>query len=767
MHTNCSNAGGVSERTNSTLGSSTSVKVEPFVWDQPIDPDCLDDAEKETLLYNYGLIKRPGWKNRRVDEVTYCGDCGYEHKVSLDINSIELRKHLEKFKECLGKYQLSSEQIEDRVRDASRKIPIGELEKKSLLYDLDLRNAQGTSQHLLARHHSYLMEMSILQGCLLKYHEMQKEYRALSCNNQASSEKKKLIDENYPELSKIFQEEQTIMLPSPQMLKILEQCVTAKDVSELAKDGAADPTIDDLFKFLENEMARLTDIEKETWGCIEKIYEFKVLLHTYTICWLPLVELDPLTTKEDTLLKLRYAKIIDLFASIVFKPRKRRFLIALLLSLVLSWFCLPALLPIFDALFGTVLKSLEPGFLQSHLPDLDPLLQMIHPALAHLLYNGLAVSQTFLYPVFAFLLEEVLPVLVYLIYLGIVATSFYFLFSSHLVRYGNTIFGCIVEWPMNRIGSAETEHFTFRAPDGTVIWPLSEEYLRSTSTYCPSLIGKFKKRLPIYWNWFFAPAKRKACDMLCIFDASCSSDASHAIAEGSLTPEHVALRTQAKWNTTDLQGILSDTGEPGHQSGQLPYKKEENHTYKLPLLMAPKLGKRALSFALTPLVILAALIIMNLINLLPSKTEVEPDVLSISSSALVALASVIGPGLYSSSEEEPFIRRRFSGLSRAFWRLSVAIALIGPVFMALGGPESWTHYFKTALLLLVPLSLFSGSWYLIHFRFGKWLNKYVSPKDKTEGCLTNKFKRVEVIFCSRRWSDSKPSKVGEDPSIKS
>jgi hypothetical protein len=570
-------------------------------------PLCPETRLIDSAIYWYELVKRPGWRNRRVESVTYLGDCRYEYKVSVDISDSEL-----------------SDRCNNDTQQKQTHVLLDVMPKQELMYEFSAFNSQGDSINLVPRIVADMFTMNVLLGCIFKY-ARQKEV----------DNKPKFYPNLYP---------RKITLPSPRMIQILEEYVRG--------DYRFDSE-EELFATLNNkfEKLKLGRTEKAAWKSLKEIYEFRYLMFRYTNNWLPVLVANPMGNPHDRLLKIRFTKVENLYD---LNPKNDKYPIIGVCRFFLSFLT--------AAVFGYFLAE---------------------RIISSSSYTGSTDSMV---AVIAFILIGVL---------------FWIFLSRDFVAGMIFFFGKRFSFPLDSIGTAETEHVTITAPEGMVFTPLR----------------------------FF---QRQVTKNFAIFDyVNGDIYQAHAEARGSLTTEHIAIRTNKGFSHYDPWANDTDSG---HRYRRIPYSPNEHHHYSLEAWLRPKIGKRGLGYVLAPLITLVALYI----------TEFWGSADTVSATSILLALAPLGSLALTTSEDEPFVRKAFLRFPRACWKLSIALAAISFFTYFIGG-EAWSQYLLHSTITLVVLFLISFFWYVSHRWIDHWtrnegaFEKFevpIMPIDKTTGKLT-------------------------------
>jgi hypothetical protein len=576
--------------------------------------ELSNEAKVEAIFY-YELVKRPGWKNRRVETVEYVGDCRYNYKVSFDISREELSDHARTACEAMG--------LTNSAPFTPTCLPLGEFDKRAMLYEFDAHNMKGEAIRLIPRFKSNAIVLSILLGCLLQYQLKQKDYK--TGTGESSRRHKETVDCYYPKLYP----DKDILLPSKRMMTIFQQFIEENncydDFEEFMED--ANSAMNSLHDA--RGTIGMTQDEACAWESMKEIYEFKHLLFLFTNHWLPFLVVNPLASNQDNdlLLKIRYVKVTNQFDLDSSSPIQR------------------------------VVKFIAALFI------------------------GFLFVESVPWP------ENVLWQKV----LGffIIAVLFYAFLARDFIA-GLVFFrGKVVNLTLDRIGSAETEHTTMVAPDGTVLSP----------------IGKFH---------FLKYRGMSLVIADYVTDPDCSNEryAAEAEAQGSCTTEHVSIRTNKSWNSNDpWEG---EEKAAGRRFRRIAYSSKEHHHYSLVTWLRPKVGKRGLGYALAPLITMVALISMNQLLAMMN------DVMTINSASLILAMAPLASIALTTAEDEPFIRKAFLRFPRACWKTSIAVAALGFLcFFFLKGIY-WKAFLCHSLILLGILAAAALTWYSYHRFIDRW-----------------------------------------------
>ena len=637
-----------------------SVKPYRFLF-QPTDRVFI-----KRCLYYYELIKRPGWCNRHVESVRYTGDFGYRHDISLDISFEELSNHLvvseneswykplyyaidtddnefiidysqgERISPGLfidREQDISSSEVSSKIPDEPLKIlPVGALDKQISHYDFNTKNASGRLLQILPRYKSNGIVECILFGSLLKYaieqlryYDDRENFENLDLHEQARIS----AVENgiYRELYPTV----LPVLPSTRMMAyIMSYCES--DLHYIDIDGLFDD-IDDTFAHFHNESGRegLNEIEEMAWEWMKGIYEFRELVYYYTRNWLVILELDGFNDENGNyIVKFQYTEILNVFDSDdnFFDRMTIERIIRITFSMVIA------------LAFGIYIFY-----------NTIHIISLIIISLAILLLAYLSLSREFLHGFFM-------------------------------------IFGIKALIPF-KIGLAETEHFTFFAPEGLVFSPLD-------STENIQIFERAK--------WY--------------------SRNKEAIVQAAIGSEHITIRSNQQWNNLDPWGDYSKgtTGNRGHRYRRFAYVKEEKREYFIKAKLRPKSAKRGFAYSIAPLITLTVfLILQNILNsTIDNEYQNVENVIRLFLSFIPLVTYII-----TLNEDEPFVRRVVFYLPRACWEMSIIIAIAGLIIynVPILAQLYWTRLFNVSIITLTILSIITIVWFIYNKLCDSWNQK--------------------------------------------
>jgi len=639
-----------------------SVKPYRFLF-QPTDREFI-----KRCLYYYELIKRPGWCNRHVESVRYVGDFGYRHDISLDISFEELNNHQivadsesrykpiyynrdtndddliidysqgERISPKLfidSEQDISSTEESLRIPDEPLKIlPVGALDKHISHYDFNTKNASGKLLQILPRYKSNGIVECILYGCLLKYAIEQLRYyddkQNMEIMDLHEQDRINAIENGvYRELYPSV----LPVLPSNRMMAyIMSYCesdLDYKSTDDLFLD------IDDTFAHFHNDESDregLNEQEIKAWEWMKNVYEFKQLVYYYTRNWLVILELDGFSDENGNyIVKFQYTESLNVFDSDDVSINMG--IIVKIMRLFLSM--------LLALSFGTYI-----------LYDTINIVSLIIISIAVLLLAYLSLSREFLHGF-------------------------------------NMIFGGKTYIPLT-IGLAETEHFTFFAPEGLAFSPLD-------STDKIQILERAK------WH----------------------SNEREATVQAAIGSEHITIRSNKQWNDLDPWGDYSEgtAGNRGHRYRRFAYVKEEEREYFIKTKLRPKSAKRGFAYSIAPLMTLTVFLILH--NIANSTTDNE-EYQNVENIIRLFLSFIpIVTYFITLNEDEPFVRKVVFYLPRVCWEMSIIIAIAGLIIynVPLLAQLYWDRLYNVSVVTLTVLSLITIIWFTYNKLCDNWTHK--------------------------------------------
>ena len=700
----------------------------------PFEPD---QQARNTFIYWYELVKRPGWRNRRVESVSYKGDCQYEYRVSFDINYKEFDDRLANLLSLNGQ-----EETPDTVY-----LPLCELDKSQQLYDFDSSSEARSSLPLLQRIICNEIMLGILTGCICKYQDMQQVYRSLDDQNDSDKAIKEHLDISYSGLIP----SDDIIFPSKRMFQIFSQIISfnrrvntksSKDI--LGLEGIYDSN-EYLFQVIEYmfsqfdgtdpQMDPLSAYERKAWETLKSLPEFVHILYVFANNWLPFVTVDYRNMNENKIIKLRYRVVRNLYdadpdfsISKFSRYRREGF------ELKNQYEKLRQDIPDACTLIGqksTESDSKEKEALAAFICSMINERDSVEKKLILNTKRKRKLLRHAIYRIFLSIIIAIFfgPYLLISNYSGWIVSSLtvlvgvlFYVFLSRDFIYGIPFFfGHKFEISLDRIGSAETEHIMITAPEGMEFSPILDNWRSRIINFIPGFFSwlhdKGKLEEP------FLSLLNKSIKFFYITDGIDEREKQYqpeAIATGSITTAHVALRTYKGWNQSDPWNLLSKKSGKSEKGNaryrRIPYQSHDRHKYVLFAWLRPKVGKRGLGYMFMPLLSIVALCFVNVVILLSDTEAISNTNLLLSIIALVAPYVSI---TLSTQEDEPFIRKSFLRLPRSFWKLAIAVDAIG-LLIVFFFINLWDSFLCVSLVVLGIISLVSFIWYFCHHQYNKW-----------------------------------------------
>ncbi|MDR2106674.1 MAG: hypothetical protein LBP24_04640 [Coriobacteriales bacterium] len=313
-------------------------------YHQPLDQaGVLTFADKQHYKYQYELLKRAGWRSRRVESIAYVDFGRWQHKASFNLSLDELKKRRDEFfGNVFGESSLPLH------------FPLCALEKKQILDSFDAKDACGNSLQLAQRIESNAFALDALLGCIIKYQEEQVKYRKKQAKHQAEQPQSEQTDSCNQSYSLLYPDA-LITLPSLRMLKVFATFIESDDEFESAEDVIG--RVSRIFKIV-----RLTEDEQGSWDSLREIFEFRYLLFHFVRHWIPCLKIDPIEYHDHLIIKVRYILKRNLCNddSSGGLIRLSRILLSLAVGLL---FCLPLLCANPDTVFSLPRTFWVPGII--------------------------------------------------------------------------------------------------------------------------------------------------------------------------------------------------------------------------------------------------------------------------------------------------------------------------------------------------------------------------------------------------------------------